>query len=429
MTHLSKSHFYTAMLACATTGALFIAPRDGLGWSASSAATGLILLALLILAEQLDISIPRTDGVFFVSVGAPLALAFGLALGPIPGTLLVMVAHLVDSILSRRMLLKSCVNIFDLGLSTLLSAWLYWSFADPAVSALGSPQNMILLFAIGVIFTIFNATMLIVVVAPLVGQATFTMWRGHFRAIFVEMLMLPVLGGLMAILAREHPLAILLIAVPLVGPHLAFRALHKVQQQTQATIESLASVLEQRDIYTHEHSVRVTNHTRSILEEMTELPIETKETILAAARIHDLGKVGTRDIALQKTGPLTVDERQEMQRHATIGADLLSQIEVYRHCADIVRNHHERWDGKGYPDGLAGDRIPLGARIIAIADSFDAMTSDRVYRGALTTDQALAEICRNRGTQFDFHIVDAFVHAVGRTSPATAKRFVQATSR
>nr|MDQ3045659.1 HD-GYP domain-containing protein [Chloroflexota bacterium] len=429
VTNLTRSHIYTVLLGIAAAAALLAAPRYGVGWTPSSALIALILLALIVLAEQLDISIPRTNGIFDISVGAPLALAAGLALGPVPGTLIVVVAHLVDSILSRRVLLKSSVNIFDLGLSTLLSAWLYWSFADPAHSALGTARNLLLLIIAGVIFTLVNTTALVIVVAPLVGQSTIAMWRGSFRAIFIEILTMPLLGGLVAILAREHPMAILLIAVPLVGPHLAFRALHKVQQQTQATIESLANVLEQRDVYTHEHSVRVTNYTLLMLDEMTELPAETKETILAAARIHDLGKVGTRDVALQKTGPLSFEERQEMQRHAAIGADLLSQIEVYRQCAEIVRNHHERWDGHGYPDGLAAERIPLGSRIIAIADSFDAMTSDRVYRAAMTSDQAIAELSRGRGTQFDPTLVDSFVRAVGRTAPAPAKHLMTVASR
>jgi HD-GYP domain-containing protein (c-di-GMP phosphodiesterase class II) len=150
-----------------------------------------------------------------------------------------------------------------------------------------------------------------------------------------------------------------------------------------------------------------------MLTQLPEFPDALAQTILAAARVHDVGKVGIRDSALLKPGPLTTEERQDIQMHAMIGADIVSRIPEYRLCASIIRHHHERWDGAGYPDGLIGDDIPIGARIIAIADAFDAMTSDRPYRRAMSAEAAIEEIQRSSGVQFDPKIVAAFERVMG----------------
>jgi HD-GYP domain-containing protein (c-di-GMP phosphodiesterase class II) len=117
---------------------------------------------------------------------------------------------------------------------------------------------------------------------------------------------------------------------------------------------------------------------------------------------------------LKKPGALTADERREIEQHASIGAEIIGRLEVYAAGVDSVRHHHERWDGTGYPDRLRGEEIPLGARIIAVADAFDAMTSDRVYRRALPVDVALTELRKGSGSQFDPQIVELFERAIGR---------------
>jgi HD-GYP domain-containing protein (c-di-GMP phosphodiesterase class II) len=129
--------------------------------------------------------------------------------------------------------------------------------------------------------------------------------------------------------------------------------------------------------------------------------------------VHDIGKVGTRDLTLYKPGPLTRDERLEMLRHAEVGAGIVSRTGEYRLTASIIRHHHERWDGTGYPDGLAGEEIPLGARVIAVADAYDAMTTDRPYSTAMSPERAVDEIRRGAGTQFDPMVVNAFLRAFG----------------
>ncbi|MCH8949612.1 MAG: HD-GYP domain-containing protein, partial [Chloroflexi bacterium] len=133
--------------------------------------------------------------------------------------------------------------------------------------------------------------------------------------------------------------------------------------------------------------------------------------IRRGALLHDVGKIGVPDQILHKPGPLTPEEWDKMKRHPMIGYDMLRDISFLSEAATIVRCHHERFDGKGYPRGLAGDEIPLGARIFSAADAFDAMTSDRTYRKALRPEAARDEIIRHSGTQFDPQVVQAFLEA------------------
>jgi hypothetical protein len=220
------------------------------------------------------------------------------------------------------------------------------------------------------------------------------------------------LGSLIPVLVGENPLSIVLLIVPLLlGPHLAFKGIREAHQEARVAMESLADALERRDPYTYRHSTRVTDYVRAVLAMMPHVPRPTAEAIIAAAHVHDLGKVGSRDGSLQKPGALSEQERQELQQHAAIGADIVGRLEAYRQSTATIRHHHERWDGSGYPDGLVGERIPLGARIIAVADAFDAMTSDRVYRPAMPAEAAFAELRIGQGTQFDPQIVDLFAAA------------------
>jgi len=241
------------------------------------------------------------------------------------------------------------------------------------------------------------------------GIGPIEMWRINYGGLHVELLTLVTLGSLIPVLVRENPLSIVLLIVPLLlGPRLAFKGIRQAHYEARVAMEGLANALERRDPYTYQHSIRVTEHVRTILDSMPQIPRPTAEAIIAAAHIHDLGKVGSLDGSLKKPGELSDEERQEIEQHAAIGAEIVSRLEAYKQSVDTIRHHHERWDGSGYPDGLEGERIPLGARIIAVADAFDAMTSDRVYRAALPVDVAFAELAKGRGSQFDPQIVDLF---------------------
>ncbi|TML72082.1 MAG: diguanylate cyclase [Actinobacteria bacterium] len=178
---------------------------------------------------------------------------------------------------------------------------------------------------------------------------------------------------------------------------------------------SLAKAVDARDTYTGSHSERVSQCAARIAVRLG-LDVEQVELTRLAGSLHDLGKLAIPEEILRKAGALTDSERLVLERHPQIGFRMLDSLGVDP-VASIVLHHHERWDGTGYPDGLRGDLIPLGARIIFVADAFDAMTSDRVYRASLSREEALAELERCSGTQFDPAIVDAFAEELELLAP------------
>ncbi len=182
----------------------------------------------------------------------------------------------------------------------------------------------------------------------------------------------------------------------------------EVQRSYRATLEALLTALDTRDTETEGHSERVAGYTMLIAYQLG-LPDEELPHIERGALLHDIGKIGVPDHILYKPGPLTPDEWEIMKQHPVIGYKMCMKVEMLRPAAPIVLHHHERWDGKGYPYGLSGEEIPLGARIFAIADTLDAMTSDRPYRKALSFAQAREEIERCAGSQFDPELVRVFL--------------------
>jgi putative nucleotidyltransferase with HDIG domain len=181
-----------------------------------------------------------------------------------------------------------------------------------------------------------------------------------------------------------------------------------MQLETDHALLLLADTVDKRDEYTYQHSLRVAGYCGEIAGAL-DLPRSEIELVISAARVHDLGKIATADRILYKQAALTDEERKAIIAHPADGSELAGQFSMYRTGRDCIRHHHERWDGTGYPDGLAGTRIPLGARIIAVADAYDAMTSDRPYRAALSPEIALGELRAGAGRQFDPDLVATFI--------------------
>jgi putative two-component system response regulator len=179
-------------------------------------------------------------------------------------------------------------------------------------------------------------------------------------------------------------------------------------ENTQDVLIALASAIDAKDPVTEHHCDRVAEQA-TILAQTLGLSDSAIEAVTYGSVLHDVGKIGIAESVLTKPGNLTDDERAEMQRHPVIGDGILRPLRLGSIVGPIVRGHHERWDGSGYPDGLRGEAIPIGARIVAVVDSYDAMTHDRPYRDALSTDEAREELLRCQGTQFDPAIVDAFL--------------------
>jgi HD-GYP domain-containing protein (c-di-GMP phosphodiesterase class II) len=186
----------------------------------------------------------------------------------------------------------------------------------------------------------------------------------------------------------------------------------RLYQQLQRTISQsllgLANALEAKDPYTRGHSERVGELSRGIAVVLG-LDGDDVAAIGDAGLLHDIGKIGVAEPTLRKPGPLTAEEWEAMRRHPVIGAQIVAPFELLARSAPLIRHHHERWDGSGYPDGLVGPAIPLGARIVAVADVFDALTSTRPYRAAIAPDVAIAQLTSESARTLDEQVVAACI--------------------
>jgi HD-GYP domain-containing protein (c-di-GMP phosphodiesterase class II) len=211
------------------------------------------------------------------------------------------------------------------------------------------------------------------------------------------------------------------------------RIAEEKQKAFEDTVTLLAVAAEARDPYTENHLLRIRGYSEAIAFELGLSPQETRETGLASL-LHDIGKMQVPDSILTKPGPLTAEEWKIIKQHPIWGEDLLSLHPSFESARQIARWHHENWDGTGYPDGLRGEEIPIGAAVTAVADSFDAMTTERPYKGAWPPGRAIREIRQNNGLRYSPKVVEAFERAlrqgeikkVAMTSPPSISDLVKA---
>ncbi len=202
------------------------------------------------------------------------------------------------------------------------------------------------------------------------------------------------------------------------------RANEEIQMINDELLMTLASAIDARDPYVYGHSARVAEYAVALARELN-LPPERVELVRRAALLHDVGKIGLPEHVLNKRGNLTMEEYEVMKQHALAADGILGVCHQLQNLIPIVVAHHERWDGKGYPNGLAGDSVPLEARILALADAVEAMASDRTYHRAKPAEEILAEVERNAGTQFDPAVAAAFVRVVKREGPQFIRNSAQ----
>jgi len=185
----------------------------------------------------------------------------------------------------------------------------------------------------------------------------------------------------------------------------------RLRHQAQETFEKMTQSLMERNHYTGAHSEEVSLIAQRIARELG-LPEDEVERIGAAARVHDIGKIAIPDSILLKQDGLTDEEWKVIEQHPVLSAELLKGLEIYDGSIEIIKHHHEHWDGSGYPDGLRGEQIPLGARIVAVADVYNALTTDRPYRPAYSKEEALEIIAGMRGKELDPRVVEAFLKVI-----------------
>jgi putative nucleotidyltransferase with HDIG domain len=221
------------------------------------------------------------------------------------------------------------------------------------------------------------------------------------------------LGAVLGALWLYRPWSVLALALPMVAVRQSFQFIADLRRETLEALAHMADLVDQRDTSTFKHSQRVADVAEAIAQELG-LAHEDAEMIRISGRLHDVGKIGMNDALLYKPGKFDESEIRRFRQHSELGAKVATSFHVYPEVQNLILHHHERFDGKGYPDCLQGEAIPLGSRILAVADSFHAMTSKRPYRSTLSLSEAVEEVLQNRGTQFDPLVVDAFMRIVQR---------------
>lgn len=282
-----------------------------------------------------------------------------------------------------------------------------------------SAQSLIALPLAGIIAYVVNTGAVAGAVATLKGGNAFTIWREERRNDWLEETGLALLAIVTALVADEYPWAILLQAGSLAVVYLSFKNSAQVRSQTRMTIEHLATMVDRRDPYTYQHSLNVSRYAVR-LGELVGLPGNEIELIRSAALVHDIGKIAVRDAVLLKNARLTDEEWDEMRQHPVVGADMVSHLPEYQNGLQLILHHHEAWDGSGYPSGFAGEQIPLGARILAVADSYDAMSTDRPYRKALSIELIVEQLRQGAGRQWDPRLVDLWLQEIDTTRSAAS---------
>ncbi len=335
-------------------------------------------------------------------------------------------------------------RMFNVGSVVIVNAVVAWMMSSE-VAAVGDglPLSVWLIpiaFAGAIVYYLLNVSMVALAVSLSTRTPLLSVWREKFEWLIPHYIVFAMLGLALAVAYDGLGYAGLLafVAPPLMMRFAIKQYLEKttksVEQLRQAntelqqanrdvlqmadqlretydgTLEALVSALDARDQETKGHSIRVAQYMMEIAFHMGIEPgSEEWVTLQRGGLLHDIGKIGVSDTILHKPGPLDDREWVAMRRHPKIGFDVIKDIPFLAGASEIVFNHHERFDGKGYPRGLTADEIPLGARIFSLADTFDAMTSDRPYRAAQTPEASREEILRCSGTQFDPRCVQAFL--------------------
>lgn len=383
----------------------------------------LFFAILAFLAEIFEIEIARRHHSVTTSVtlycavlfiGGPSTMLAAILLGTLSAEVVLRWHYLSKNVLDFFYRVGFNVSQF------MLSGWLaieVFKLTGGHTPPYNSPNEYLPLALAFITFAIAN-TALVSGIITLTQRINFTYFlKFKLQNLFWHFLALGVLSILIAVVYAEAPWNTLLVLIPLVLVHIAMRGYMKLRQETQRTIEKMVQMLHERDPYTAEHSEGVADLAEEIARELA-LPEDQIEIIRIAALVHDIGKVAIPDGILNKPGPLNPSEWALVKQHPVIGADLLKNLEMYRDAAQIVKYEHEHWDGAGYPEGLKGEQIPIGARIIHVADVYHALTSERLYRepqgrpSHYEPAEAVQMIQELSGRHFDPVVVDALIRVV-----------------
>ncbi len=347
-----------------------------------------------------------------------------LLFGPGPATLALSGHALVHSLRRRRPLRQVTFNAASLGLSMWASAHaFYWLSGVAPLAVSGSPITQLVLpiLALEAVYFTINSGMMAFAVGLDTGQSPVGVWRHNFRWLWVGYLGAGSTAFCLILLLQQRSFMAAVMVLPLLAIfHLTLRStfgrledakrhLGDMDRLYLSTVETLAMAIDAKDDVTHSHVRRVQAYAIGLARALGVDDTQTVKAIEAAALLHDTGKLAVPEHILNKPGKLTAAEFERMKQHVDVGADILSLVDFPYPVVPIVRAHHENWDGSGYPRGVTGADIPIGARILSVVDCFDALTSDRPYRRRMTDAAAIEILLERRGRMYDPDVVDTFI--------------------
>lgn len=374
-----------------------------------------IFWASLVFAAEL-FSTPLPYG-GHVTLGFPVIYATFLTQGPVVGVWVASCGALTELKRGKNASVKKI--LFDCGqyAISVSGAWLVYAYTGGAIIKGIASAHIIPLGLAALGFFVLNSFIVSTVVAFQKRTSVFDMWSNNFRWATPNYLAQTPLGFLMALIySRISWWAVVFVMLPLFVAYWAYKLYVDMRKEHISVIQALAAAVEARDPYTEKHSQRMAEYTAATARELG-LSIHPTEIIRYAAILHDIGKIGVSDSILSKENSFTHKEWDKIKKHSAMGAEILSQVGgSFKEVSKLIYHHHERYDGLGYPGGLKGKDVPLGSRIIAVIDAYDAMTSRRPYRRALSKKEAIKELEKSAGTQFDRKVVEAFLKVLKRNN-------------
>jgi putative nucleotidyltransferase with HDIG domain len=387
-----------------------------------------LLAALTLVSGSATVKLPSVPA--SISISEPFVVTAVLLYGPSAGTLTVALDGLVISfwIAKRRRelyraLYRALFNMSAPAASLWAAAHLFfWTAGIQPLVLEGAPLDKILpsLLLFAVTYFASNSWLITFAIALEKGVSPFGVWRSNFVWLSLNYFCGASVALLLVVYTRQIDIRSIGVILPLLlvlyftfktsmdRVEDANRHVEKVNRLYLSTIEALAMAVDAKDQITHGHIRRVQQYAVGLAKRLGVADGALLRAIEAAALLHDMGKLAVPEHILNKPGRLTEAEFEKMKTHASIGAEMLSAIEFPYPVVPIVRHHHENWDGTGYPDGIRGTDIPIGARILSVVDCFDALTSDRPYRRRLTDEQALEILNERKGTMYDPLVVETF---------------------
>ena len=413
------------IVAVVLLGLLVIAHSAHALYSTPVPSQWFLLAALTLLSGSITIKLPSIPAT--ISVSETFVFTSVLLFGTAAGTITVTLDGLIISLWLQRKKLEIHKLLFNTA-APALSIWIaaqvffYLTDASPLNNSTASVASLLpglLVFAL--VYFLLNSWLMATAVSFEEPLTPLQVWRQNFLWLSLTFFSGASVSILLVSISRDINFSALAVIVPLlVISYLTYhtsmgrvadahRHVDNLNQLYLSTIETLAMAVDAKDQVTHGHIRRVQEHSVLLARSLGVVDEGLIKAVTAASLLHDMGKLAIPEHILNKPGKLTTAEFDVMKTHASLGADILAAIEFPYPVVPIVRHHHESWNGSGYPDGLSGTDIPIGARILSVVDCYDALTSDRPYRSRLTPEEAREILLERRGNMYDPLIVDAFL--------------------